>query len=270
VAVSDPVDARLLAMLAEAGRVAVPVLAARAGMDPREVAARLTALSGTGLPLVVGAECDPRALRLALVATGVRGAPAAPRPQHTGPSSGPLHRQHPASPSGPLPRQHAMWGPPQTATWARGDQGPRRAGAPNRTGEVGQSLDTEGLQGERLRIRIVEVIDPADFLFTAAGYRLADGERAVVVHSEFTNTGTIDYRALPDQYLVLVATDGHHVSKAPVSLASRPPHRTGVPPGHTVGGHTIYVLPDTTTLESVRWSPRPDDEHRAVTSRLAD
>lgn len=264
-AVSDPVDARLLTLLAEAGRVAVPELAARAGMDPREVAARLTALSGTGLPLVVGAECNPQALRFALAASGGWGGPAAPRPQPTGPPSGPLPRQ-----PGPLPRQHTMWGPPQTATWARGDQAPRRAGTPNRTGEVGQSLDTEGLEGERLRIRIVEVIDPADFLFTAAGYRLAEGERAVVVHSELTNIGTTDYRALPDLHLVLVATDGQHVSKAPVALASRPAHRIGVPPGHTAGGHTVYLLPDTTAVESVRWSPRPDDEHRAVTWRLAD
>lgn len=265
-AVSDPVDARLLTLLAEAGRVAVPELAARAGMDPREVAVRLTALSGTGLPLVVGAECDPQALRSALAAPGGWGSPPAPRPQGTGP----LPPQQPGPRSNPLPQQHAMWGPPQTATWARGDQAPRRAGSPDRSGEVGQSLDTEGLEGERLRIRIVEVIDPADFLFTAAGYRLAEGERAVVVHSELINTGTTDYRALPDLHLVLVSTDGQHITKAPVALASRPAHRIGVPPGRTAGGHSVYVLPDSTTLESVRWSPRPDDLHRAVTWRLAD
>ena len=55
----DPVDIRLLSLVAESGRAAVHDIAARVGMDPREVAARLTALSATGLPLIVGVECDP-------------------------------------------------------------------------------------------------------------------------------------------------------------------------------------------------------------------
>lgn len=255
-ALTDPVDARLLAILADAGRVAIPELSARAGMDPREVAARLTALSGAGLPLVVGVECNPQALRHALSAGGWGPAAAPPPPP---PQSAPRR---------PDPMQ--TWGPPQTAGWARGDQPPRPAGAANRTGEVGQALDTEGLEGERLRIRIVEVMDPADFLFTAAGYRLADSERAVVVHSELTNTGGTPYAALPDLYLVLIDTDGRQVSKAAVALASRPAHRIGVPPGQTVGGHSVYVLPETTALQAIRWSPRPDAEQHALTWRITD
>ena len=50
---NDPVDARLLAALAELGKAAVHELAAKVGMDPREVAYRLVALSGSGLPLLV-------------------------------------------------------------------------------------------------------------------------------------------------------------------------------------------------------------------------
>lgn len=96
-AVTDPIDARLLAALAEHGRVAVHELAARLGMDPREAAYRLVTLSGSGLPLLVGVECDPHGLRAAL---------AQPPPQPP-----------------PRPQQPSPWGPPQTASWARGDAG---------------------------------------------------------------------------------------------------------------------------------------------------
>ena len=109
------------------------------------------------------------------------------------------------------------------------------------------------------------MVDPADFLFTAAGYRLREGERAVVVHTELTNRGGIPFPTLPDLYLVLVDADGKAVSKAPVSLSSRPPHRIGVQPGETAGGHTVYVLPDHTQITSVRWSARSDDDKHVLT-----
>jgi hypothetical protein len=167
----------------------------------------------------------------------------------------------------------SMWGPPQTSTWARGDAPPQdvtqptvRAELPDvRQGKVGSALQTEGLEGERLSITLVEVVDPADYLFTAAGYRLQEGERSVVVHTELTNRGAVAFQSLPDLYLVLVTPEGKTISKAPVSLSSRPPHRIGVPPGETQGGHTVYVVPEHTEVTSVRWSPRPDEESRALT-----
>ena len=85
-------------------------------------------------------------------------------------------------------------------------------------------------------------VDPADYLFTAAGYRLQEGERSVVVHTELTNRGQVPFQTLPDLYLVLVTPDGETISKAPVSLSSRPPHRIGVAPGETAGGHTVYQV----------------------------
>jgi hypothetical protein len=139
-----------------------------------------------------------------------------------------------------------------------------RNGGDTRSGKVGATLHTEGLEGERLAIQLVEVVDPADYLFTAAGYRLQDGERSVVVHTELTNRGQVPFQSLPDLYLVLVTPDGQTVSKAPVSLSSRPPHRIGVAPGETAGGHTVYVLPESTVVTSVRWSPRPDEESRTL------
>jgi hypothetical protein len=337
-AVTDPVDARLLGVVAEMGRAAVHEVAARVGMDPREVASRLVALSATGLPLLVGVECDQARLAQAAAAMAATSPPygvqnpygqqqypqsgpmQAPYPpqqpqpqQQLGPPSGPHSVPQPmmprtGPPSSPFPAQTgppsqpfpapvqqpiqqpvqqqaqqmpqleapiSTWGPPQTSTWARGDAPPQDVTQPTvradraepdvRQGKVGSALQTEGLEGERLSITLVEVVDPADYLFTAAGYRLQEGERSVVVHTELTNRGAVAFQSLPDLYLVLVTPEGKTISKAPVSLSSRPPHRIGVPPGETQGGHTVYVVPEHTEITSVRWSPRPDEESRTLT-----
>lgn len=318
-------DTRLLAVVAELGRAAVHEVAARLGMDPREVASRLVALSAAGLPLLVGVECDPNGIRAALarVTVGPQGTPSGPYPVRgtptgpyppsgpfaahgpgpaqqfpgghpggfpPGPQSGPVQqvvRTGPPSNPFPVPAQAppsdpmGTWGPPQSSSWARGDQPPAggpspqdrtqpavRSEAPTvatRVGKVGAMLQTEGLEGEQLAIQLVELVDPADYLFTAAGYRLQEGERSVVVHTELTNRGKVPFQTLPDLYLVLVTPDGQAISKAPVSLSSRPPHRIGVPPGETAGGHTVYVVPESIEITSVRWSPRPDEESRALT-----
>ena len=347
VAAPDPVDVRLLSAVAETGRAAVPELAARLGMDVREVASRLAVLSGTGLPLVLGVECDSNGIRNAIAAANawgqqhsgsypvqhggypsqtphsgsypvptphsgtypVQNQPSGPYPaqnqpsgaysvqgQHSGghqvpPGYGGASGPHGVSPQfvpqppqgfpqaappgpGSVPPQAPTntWGPPGSASWARGDQQPAAPAAPpaQRTGAVGSKLDVDGLEGERITIQLVEVVDPADFLFTAAGYELQEGERSVVVHTELTNRGQMPFTSLPDLYLVLVAQDGTSIAKSPVSLSSRPPHRIGVPPGETAGGHTVYVLPEDVPLASLRWSPRPGDEQRTLTWDITD
>lgn len=345
-------DVRLLSAVAETGRAAVPDLAARLGMDVRDVASRLAALSGTGLPLVVGVECDTHAIRNAIAAANAwnqqhsgaypaqpSGHPAAgyPAGPHSGSypvqnqPSGPYPAQgrpgHPAAPhSGPHPMQNQpsgphptqgqqsgghqtapgyagvsgphgvaqpyaprpqsfsqsspqppqtpgnTWGPPGSASWTRGDQKTTEVApvARPRTGSIGSKLDVDGPDGERITIQLVEVVDPGDFLFTAAGHELQDGERSVVVHTELTNRGSQPLTSLPDQYLVLVADDGSSVAKSSVSLSSRPPHRIGVQPGETTGGHTLYVLSEDTVLSSLRWSPHPNDVQHTLTWDLSD
>lgn len=378
VAVTDPVDARLLVALAEQGKVAVHELAARLSMDPREVAYRLVALSGSGLPLLVGVECDPNGIRAAVAnapawghqpvhgapsgayhvqgtpsgpyntvqgapsgaynpAQGtpsaaynvagynvagynVAGAPSGPygnitgqqppgqqppgyRPPQPPPQGqppprqtyqqGPPSRPFAAAP-GPQPQQPgppppnpqpaqprpatpadpviSTWGPPQSSSWARGDQVQPVAQQPtgNRAGRTGDVLQTQGLEGEQLGIQLLEVQDPADFLFGAAGYRLDEGERAVVVHTEITNHGSIPFASLPDNYLELVTSEGVAITKAPVSLSSRPPHRIGVRPGETAGGHTVYVVAESTRIASVRWSARPEVDEHSVSWSIED
>lgn len=325
---TDPVDTRLLAALADLGKAAVHELAAKVGMDPREVAYRLVALSGSGLPLLVGVESDPNGLRAAIAGAPPSWAnrppqapPSQPVPQQPAPPvqgvpSGPYNVQGVPSgpynvqgaPSGPYnvqgtpsgryqgppprpPQQQqqqrppqqftpppvpldpavSTWGLPQTASWARGDEGARPAGpAGGKHGRLGEVMETQGLEGEQLTVQLLEVQDPADYLFSAAGYRLEEGERAVVVHTEITNRGAIPFASLPDNYLELLAADGKAIGKAPISLTSRPPHKIGVKPGETLGGHTVYVLPDATRVVSVRWSPRPEPDERTLTWSIED
>ncbi|SFI79767.1 AsnC-type helix-turn-helix domain-containing protein [Amycolatopsis regifaucium] len=337
---TDPVDTRLLAALADMGKAAVHELAAKVGMDPREVAYRLVALSGSGLPLLVGVESDPNGLRAAIASSPPSWAQQPPQPQqpqrppgHSGPHnvqgtpsgpynvqgtpSGPYNVQgtpsgpynvhgtpsgrYPGPPSAPVrqpmapppqpqqrppaPQQQqfapplpppdpvmSTWGVPQTASWARGDEpqaAPPQApeGKKGRTGDV---METQGLEGEQLAVQLLEVQDPADYLFSAAGYSLEAGERSVVVHTEITNRGNTPFVSLPDNYLELLTADGKPIAKAPVSLTSRPPHKIGVRPGETLGGHTVYVLPDTTRVVAVRWSPRPEPDERTLTWSIDD
>lgn len=337
---SDPVDLRLLALLAEEGKGAVHEFANRLGMDPREVAARLINLSGTGLPLVVGVECDQQRLRGVVAAASARAQQQSPPPRPTGqpPSSGsgpyrvpgqqsgapyqpqaapPAQQQGPSvaripavaeppkpppnqarppkqgepsspaaaagPPSGPNPAAPAAaepalnpFGPPQSAAWARtdeessGESGKPSAPGPAQTGKVGERLRTTGLEGDPISIRLVEVVDPADFLYTAAGYTLGETERTVVVHTELTNHGSRTYHTLPDQYLVLYTTEGHSIGKAAISLSSRPPHTMGVPAGETVGGHAVYIINERTRVLEVRWLARPDSQQNSLTWKVSE
>jgi DNA-binding Lrp family transcriptional regulator len=347
--VTDPVDVRLLAALAELGKAAVHELAAKVGMDPREVAYRLVGLSGSGLPLLVGVESDPNGLRAAIAASwqpmqqrqqpgppsgvqpvqqqypppvqgtpsgvytvqgtpsGVYNVQGTPSGRYPGPppQSGGMVRPLPPRQSPPPPVQQqftppspasqqtvqqqplpslasqqtvhqqplpqadpvmSTWGPPQSSSWARGDDKPAASKTPGgKHGRTGDVMETQGLEGEPLTVQLLEVQDPADFLFSAAGYTLEAGERAVVVHTEITNRGAAPFNSLPDNFLELMTAEGAAVGKAPVSLTSRPQHKIGVNPGETLGGHTVYVLPDATRVVSVRWSPRPEPDERTLT-----
>jgi hypothetical protein len=111
VAVTDPVDARLLAALAELGKAAVHELAVKVGMDPREVAYRLIALSGSGLPLLVGVESEPNGLRPAIAGPWPNRNPAGPQGALQG---APLHSVQ-GTPSG----AYNVQGTPSAATARR-------------------------------------------------------------------------------------------------------------------------------------------------------
>lgn len=217
---------------------------------------------------------------------------ATPPPHQTGPSGPqsftPAPPAQPAPRPQPAPNPAATWGPPGSASWARGESSGGgtyvRSGAQGgsdpfatkpavplpRTGRVGSALPVVGAEGEQLSMKLVEVVDPADFLFTAAGHELPDGERAVVVHTELTNNGPIPFNAVPDAHLDLIDVNGSPVAKSTVALSSRPPYRNGVGAGQTAGGHTVYVLPESTELTRLRWRPGPEDERRTLTWDITD
>ncbi|WP_051757504.1 hypothetical protein [Prauserella rugosa] len=152
--VTDPADARLLTVVADLGRASLTDIAARAGMDPREAAHRLLNLSASGLPLTVGVEADGTRLRNALGgATGGQHPPTAHRPAQPAPAQagtaqpGPVRSpasaqqdaaqpapQTPAhgspqnptpAPAVPLDPAISTWGPPQSSSWTRRDNGGR-------------------------------------------------------------------------------------------------------------------------------------------------
>ncbi|RJQ72221.1 AsnC family protein [Pseudonocardiaceae bacterium YIM PH 21723] len=230
-------DVRLLSTLAEAGRASIVDVALRAGVDPREAAARLTALGGQGgmgLPLLVGVECDPQGIRAAVTQLAPPAIQQAPPPPPPPPAAAPI--QH------PVPRYTA---PPPAPRASRG--------------KVGQKLGTDTLS-----VHLVEVMDPADFLFTAAGHTLTEGQRAIIVHTEITNHGAETFTVLPDRYLVLITDDGQVIGKSDATMNSRPAHRAGVAPGETVGGHTIFLLPEPARLTAVRWDDDADPDNGAL------
>jgi hypothetical protein len=121
-------------------------------------------------------------------------------------------------------------------------------------GAPGDGLDGAGPAGEPLTVRLVEVLDPADDLFTEAGYRLRPGERCVLVHTEVTNRAAAPLDLLPEEHLVLLDGKGNAVPSAPVSLPARPAHRAGLLPGETASGHTVFVLPAVARVNAVRWT----------------
>ena len=135
--VPDPVDARLLGALADHGRIGLVDLAARLGMDQRDVAVRLVNLALSGLPLRLGAECDQRGLRAFLGAGPPqrRPGPAMPPRVHPAqpvtppgqvPPPQPVQQPQPGQPVQPqvpvAPDPTQIWGPPQDAGWTRGDR----------------------------------------------------------------------------------------------------------------------------------------------------
>lgn len=135
---------------------------------------------------------------------------------------------------------------------------------PNPSAVTFPAQDVNGLFGERLTIAVSAWIDPADEVLTTAGYRLDDGERAVLVCTDLHNAGPIDYESLPDLYLELVADDGRRLTKAAISVAGHPAHRVGVPAGSTSSGWTVFLIPTDERASAIQWSVRPDLADRTV------
>ena len=253
----DPVDLRLASAVAELGRTTVLQIAARAGVHPEEAAVRLLRMGAAGLPLVVGVEGDRAGLQ-----GWVRAQQAPPVP----PPSPPVWTEPPSPaappawtpPSGPP----LGWGVPQSGAWVRQPQPPQPQPPPPQpppdsaratpTATVGDTLSSVSPTGEQLHLTLVEVVDTADALIAAAGHHLTPGSRAAVVHTDVT-AGPRGYQAIPDTCLTVVLADGTEVGKSGITLSSRPPFRSGIAAGDTVGGHTVFEVDAHASIVGVRW-----------------
>ncbi|WP_029137057.1 hypothetical protein [Nakamurella lactea] len=296
--VPDAVDLRLLAELAKTPSAGLPQLAWQAGLGQQDAAARLVTMNDAGLPLRLVAEGDPAALWQIVQRGPVPAAtPNMPPPawQQTAARPGPV-----VSPAGPASPDAAMtpmspesmWGVPGTAAWASREADPasttqqgwstevtattlaERAAGPaqvppmTHTPPVGTAQRAVGLSGERLVVTVTEVVDPGDDILSAAGFRLDDTERAVLVRTTVANDGPAPHDCMPDLYLFLVAADGRALPKAPVAIGGHPAHRVGVAGGDSADGWTIFLIDSDVAVVGVRWCVRPDLADRTLTWSL--
>lgn len=288
----DVADLRLLAEIINHGVVGLPQAAWNAGMSQVEAAARLVAMAERGMPLRLVAEGDRQQLWHIAQA-----GPVAPEPTATtGPLAGLTPGPTPEPDTGPA----AVWGVPGTSDWVRptddrpqdGAADSRRSGpadsgdlarddrlpddvepAPSRqpaepTRRVltsGQPVQpVVGLFGEQLDVGLQQILDPADAILTAVGYRIDEGERALLVQTSVGNRGPVPYESLADLYLEVLDARGTVLRKAAMAVAGYPAHTVGVP-GHTLAsGWTVFLVPADTEVAQLRWSVRPDLPDRTV------
>ncbi len=141
------------------------------------------------------------------------------------------------------------------------------AGAPDPV-HINQTQQLTGLFGEQLAVTLTRLVDPADRILVAAGFRMDEQERAVLVETTVQNDGPADFEALADLYLTLIGDAGQPLRRAPMAVPGYPPHRVGVSSGEQGTGWTVFLVPADTRVSAVRWSVRPDLEHRTVTWTL--
>lgn len=145
------------------------------------------------------------------------------------------------------------------------EDAPQRPSPTHRVMTSGQpTQSTTGLFNERLDVTLQQIIDPADVILTAVGYRLEPHERALLVQTAIGNPGPIDFESLPDLYLALRGSTGAVLAKAAMAVAGYPAHRVGVPAGTQSSGWTVFLVPGDTEVTEVLWSVRPDLVNRTI------
>jgi hypothetical protein len=121
-----------------------------------------------------------------------------------------------------------------------------------------------GLFGEQLDVGLQQILDPADAILTAVGYRIDEGERALLVQTSIGNRGPVAYESLGDLYLEVVDAHGAVLPKAAMAVAGYPAHTVGVPANTLASGWTVFLVPADTEVAQLRWSVRPDLPDRTV------
>lgn len=223
-------------------------------------------------------------------------APSDPPASSTGPIPAPL--PVPAATPDPGDRPDAgpaaVWGVPGTSDWVRPSEEPATGSQPaepsagpgepkddaeqakrvtaadpaeptRRVLTSGQPVQpVVGLFGEQLDVGLQQILDPADDILTAVGYRIDAGERALLVQTSIGNRGPVAYESLGDLYLEVVDAGGAVLRKAAMAVAGYPAHTVGVPANTLMSGWTVFLVPAGTEVAQVRWSVRPDLSDRTV------
>ena len=189
--------------------------------------------------------------------------PADNAPDGTDPAdSDPAPGVEPVSDSEPVPDSDPVPGSGPTDTPA----GHTGALEPTRrvltSGEPVQPV--VGLFGEQLDVGLQQILDPADNILTAVGYRIDENERALLVQTSVGNRGPVAYESLADLYLEVVDAGGIVLRKAAMAVAGYPAHTVGVPANTLVSAWTVFLVPVGTEVAEVRWSIRPDLSDRTV------
>lgn len=275
--VPDVADLRLLTEIINNGTVGLPQAAWAAGMSQAEAAGRLVTMAERGMPLRLVAEGDRQQL-WQIAQAGPAGAPPVPTAAPAA-DTGPIPAAPPApsdATARPDTEQAAVWGVPGTSDWVRpaavtpADHSSTQAAVPaqptRRVLTSGQPVQpVVGLFGELLDVGLQQILDPADDILTAVGYRIDEDERALLVQTSVGNRGPAAYESPADLYLELVDENGTVLGKAAMAVAGYPAHAVGVPANTLASGWTVFLVPAATQVAQVRWSVRPDLDDRTVT-----
>jgi hypothetical protein len=251
--VPDTDDLRLLAEIINNGSIGLPQAAWNARMSQSDAAARLVTMAERGMPLRLVAEGDQQLLwRIAQAGPATAGVPAVLPPA----SAVPPHEQAMA---GAVP----LGQPPFGAESSEPDDPTRRALI---SGEWMQQVTGPG--GEQLDVTLQQIIDPADSILAPTGRLLEPGLRALLVLITVGNRGTIDFRGVPDRFLVIKDSAGTVLPKDNTPVEGYPANYSGVPAATLVPGWSLFVLPAATEVAEVQWSVQPDVPGATVSWRF--
>lgn len=261
----------------------VPLLAAAqaAGISQTEAAIRMVAMAERGMPLRLVAEGDPNLL-WQIGHAGPQGAPAqasdhdAPA-QATTESPQQAHAEQDEGQQPALDQDAPQQAHAEQEAAVQEEAAPRgpvyqlspqvwpgtAADAPTAAVEQRpQALDwgaqsVAGPSGEQLRVAILQVVDPANELVTAAGIQVPLGHRAVLIHSTVANDGPAYYPATGDTNLVVETADRTLLGQSGMSLPDHRRFGNGLPPHEVADGWTLFFVPQIATLTGIKWCIRP-------------
>jgi hypothetical protein len=130
-------------------------------------------------------------------------------------------------------------------------------------GAVGDTLTHTTDEGEEMQYAVLEVVDPATDVVSAANYEVREGQRFVFVRARFTwvagdyanafiypgiNDAVVDDRGAEIPHVIAVVDE------------CQPFEDEELQPGQTIEGCFIYEVAEAAPLTAFRWYPVPGAE----------